>query len=135
MQCICSTEKSGRKWELVLAVGWEGYLVFYCFCMSWKGATCLRCEGQTGLISLQRPLKFLPWDINEVIHRQAAAHHTTPPPLPNKSTSIPLAPLLFCDSTREGQCFAREEARGNPPPLQREHDSSGSMASEREVHE
>lgn len=39
------------------------------------------CEGQTGLISLQQPLKFLPCDINEVIHRKAAAHQATPPPL------------------------------------------------------
>jgi len=37
-----------------------------------------RREGQTGLIRLQRPLKFLLWDINEVIHRKAAARHTNP---------------------------------------------------------
>lgn len=62
-----------------LAVG--GYLALDCFCKNWKGATSQRRAGQTGLISLQQPLKFLPWDINEVIHRKAAAHHTNPPPL------------------------------------------------------
>lgn len=59
-----------------------GYLALDCFCRNWKGATSLRREGQTGLISLQRPLKFLPWDINEVIHRKAAARYTKLPPPP-----------------------------------------------------
>lgn len=62
------------------AVG--GYLALGCFCRNWKGATSLRREGQTGLISLRRPLKFLPWDINEVIHRKAAARNASPPPPP-----------------------------------------------------
>lgn len=72
-----------------------GYLALDCFCRNWKGATSLRREGQTGLISLQRPLKFLPWDINEVIHRKAAARHTTrPPPPPHSSSHLnnPLQP-------------------------------------------
>lgn len=90
------------------------------------------CEGQTGLISLQRPLKFLPCDINEVIHRKAAARHTTPPPLlPPQSSSHfnnllqpPSPPRV---STKEGERCAREEAHTSP----REHDSSRSMAPER----
>lgn len=62
------------------------------FSMSWKGATSLRCGGQTRLISLQRPLKFLPWDINEVIHRKAAAHHTALPP----HTHLPIS-TTYCN--------------------------------------
>lgn len=68
--------------ELGGRVGWrssEGsYLAFDCFCRNRRGATSPRQEGQTRLISLQRPLKFLPWDINEVIHRKTAARHTSP---------------------------------------------------------
>ena len=81
----------------------EGYLAFDCFCRNWRGATSRRRGGQTGLISLQRPLKFLPWDINEVIHRKTAARHTLhpPPPLPHPqqvtAASNPLAPPLLCD--------------------------------------
>lgn len=70
-----------------------------CFCRNWKGLTSLSRQGQTGLISLQRPLKFLPWDINEVIHRKAAARHAsptttftiTPPQPPPLSSTSPAA--------------------------------------------
>lgn len=99
--------------------GWWGGGVTWLWIASaqnWKGATSLKCEGQTRLISLQQPLKFLPWDINEVIHRKAAARHTTRhhAPLPT-ATSIPLAPLLRRDSPWEGQCCAKEEAHTAPP--------------------
>lgn len=115
--------------------GWWGGGVTWLWIASaqnWKGATSLKCEGQTRLISLQQPLKFLPWDINEVIHRKAAARHTTRhhAPLPT-ATSIPLAPLLRRDSPWEGQCCAKEEAHTAPPsraPHTPERDSIRSMA-------
>lgn len=61
-----------------------GYSGLDSFCRNWRGASSLRHKGQTGLISLLRPLKFLPWDINEVIHRKAAARHPAllPSPVP-----------------------------------------------------
>lgn len=50
-------------------------------------------KGQTGLISLQRPLKYLPCDINEVIHRKAAARPTAPLPQPLLSHLPPVSLL------------------------------------------
>lgn len=78
----------------------------------------MRCKGQTRLISLQRPLRFLFWDINEAIHRKASAHHTniSDPPQPlTLQPPIPLNLLQLCKSTSEGQCCAREEAHTAPP--------------------
>lgn len=104
-----------------------------------KGATSLRCEGQTGLISLQWPLKFLPWDINEVIHRKAAARHTNPhhhhhhTTLPTSTTQCnlrspgpPAALRLYLG--RAALCQGR-----SPYNSPREHDSSRSMAREQEA--
>lgn len=72
-----------------------GYLALDCFCRTWKEETSQRCQGQTRLISLQWPLKFLPWDINEVIHRKAAARHKPAPaplrfPFPNPPAALRL---------------------------------------------
>lgn len=78
---------------LVLGSWWGDYLaLFFASTGSGKERPLGDCEGQTGLISLQRPLKFLPCDTNEVIHRKAAARHATPPP-PAPSDSFFYKPL------------------------------------------
>lgn len=80
---------------------WGDYLALYFASTgSGKERPLGDCEGQTGLISLQRPLKFLPCDTNEVIHRKAAARHASPPPpAPSNSPSCffhkPLAASLI----------------------------------------
>ncbi|CAB1423796.1 unnamed protein product [Pleuronectes platessa] len=94
-----------------------------------RGATSRRREGQTGLISLQRPLKFLPWDINEVIHRKTAARHTTPPYPPthlNKSLQLPIPSPPRCSATlpRKGSAVPGKKPHTTSSP---EHDSSRSI--------
>lgn len=96
---------------------WGGYMALDCFCRNWRWATSSRHEGQTGLISLQQPLKFLPWDINEVIHRKAAAHHTPPTTLfpPQQPTAASLPPCRSATLPRKGSAVPEKKPIQLPP--------------------